>query len=900
MLEPYSEPIDTLGFVFSHMGSRRDGDNRIYAVAAEKIGPDGSRTAFSSLVRYPHLTARERTVSNVSAAELSQAPDPERVARRLQAFFEGLPFVFGIWREGDGSELPRYTGIQRAIDLGFAAEFFLPHLGAFSPQRTWEYLTGRRRAKISFAAEEMARLAVDLIGHICTTVLNDRIRPEAAALRHYLIRSDTLFGSALVHIARNNRGYFGGLFDACATEDTALWQPFLQRARPIRGSSPPGRAEHAPRPAPRMQQRFSEMAAAGKDFSLRPEQVAYAEQVAAALADGAVLTIEAGTGTGKTQGYLVPLMDYLDRHPDARAVISTYTKNLQEQILLGEITRTRAVFKMYRDIPVALLKGKSSYVCAEKLDHIWEDGWRGAALLGWLYFVIVALRFRDVDLDACGMRIRRSLGGACDLDRLASEVSAKDGCTPRHHRCPAQVIAAEAYYSRLIVTNHHKLALLDQDTILSGLFTHYVIDEANHFEHAVRSAFGVELHSRDLRGTVDFLSRAARRLSKTAAGDTHLALAEGLSAMGRLRRLVKTVHGCLSVIRRQTTAAEMMTLPPQHPAFPDGTAVAVVEGMARLLARIRERFNRLMEPHTLLPLGAPRRMSRRLKTALNRVQEYEDALKAIRKSLSSQEHVTAYQQFLRNWALRVVPVDVAGLIRQHVFSAKDTVIFTAATLSVKGRFDTFKKICGMTAEADDGGSTFGPRDFRFQRLPSPFEASAMAVIVPPEAVSGKYSNKAQWLDSVVHMLPRLIAENRGRTLVLFSSYADLTAVASRMTESIDGAEYPLIIQHKGAATANLCEEFRGVKESVLLGVDTFWYGVDFKGDTLTQVIITRIPYPSPMDPIQQARKQVLSPREYWQRYMYETDIKMRQGMGRLIRSETDRGRVVVLDSRFKA
>ena len=108
-----------------------------------------------------------------------------------------------------------------------------------------------------------------------------------------------------------------------------------------------------------------------------------------------------------------------------------------------------------------------------------------------------------------------------------------------------------------------------------------------------------------------------------------------------------------------------------------------------------------------------------------------------------------------------------------------------------------------------------------------------------------------------------------------------------------------MIQQKGISTSGLCDEFRAIKESVLFGVDTFWYGVDFKGDTLTQVIITRIPYPSPNNPIQMARKRLISNDEYWKRYRYDTFIKLKQGIGRLIRSETDKGKVYILDSRFK-
>jgi ATP-dependent DNA helicase DinG len=174
----------------------------------------------------------------------------------------------------------------------------------------------------------------------------------------------------------------------------------------------------------------------------------------------------------------------------------------------------------------------------------------------------------------------------------------------------------------------------------------------------------------------------------------------------------------------------------------------------------------------------------------------------------------------------------------------------------------------------------------------------MEIIVPPGAPPGDYSNKSVWMDSIVKIIPDLIIKNKGRTLVLFSSYSDLEAVAKRIGNDIVEAGYPLLIQRNGYPTGDLCDEFRAVKESVLFGVDTFWYGVDFKGETLTQVIITRIPFPHPGDAMNMARKKILHPAKYMDRYLYDTHIKMKQGIGRLIRCETDHGKVVVLDSRF--
>ena len=192
-----------------------------------------------------------------------------------------------------------------------------------------------------------------------------------------------------------------------------------------------------------------------------------------------------------------------------------------------------------------------------------------------------------------------------------------------------------------------------------------------------------------------------------------------------------------------------------------------------------------------------------------------------------------------------------------------------------------------------------PRAFRFEAIPSPFDPAAAEIAVPPEAVSGAFECKDAWLSRVAELLPGLIRRNRGRTLVLFSSYGDLDAISERVADEIRADGYPLLLQQSGVPTAALCDEFRAIRESVLFGVDTFWYGVDFPGETLTQVIITRIPFPHPQDPLQIARRNLLPREEYWRRYRYETAIKLRQGIGRLIRSESDRGRVVILDARYR-
>ena len=235
-------------------------------------------------------------------------------------------------------------------------------------------------------------------------------------------------------------------------------------------------------------------------------------------------------------------MEFLRRNPQARVAVSTFTKSLQEQIVRREIPLTVSLNRAYRKIPAALLKGKSNYLCAEKLDHLYEESLTGGRLLAWLYFVNRVFHFREADGDFVGERIRHHLNDGLFFRRLQHEVSARSGCSPRHLRCPAQVVAAEAANARLVVTNHHKLALLGRDETLGRLFENCVIDEANHFEGAVRGAFGIEIASRETADTLAYVESVLRRLSPSRGRslpgrDRRRARHRGLPrALGRVQR----------------------------------------------------------------------------------------------------------------------------------------------------------------------------------------------------------------------------------------------------------------------------------------------------------------------------------------------------------------------------
>lgn len=936
MLQPYHGTIRNIACLFAHCGHAEEEGNRIYELAAAVIAPDRPEETFASLVRYGKTTERDRHASGVSREALRTAPPLADVTAFLSSLLREAELVVTLNPREPIEALLAGCGNPRVVDLRFAAEFFLPQADSAALKPLSEYLYGKPREKFSFTAREAVALSVDLVRHICGRVLNAAEFPPAAALRFHLGQSATLFGDLFLHLNRNFRDYFGGLFDPSAGADTPEWKGFLEKTPPP-APLPEGEESRKKIPIARIGDLYRVLSAKTKGYALRPSQIAYAGHVASALNDRAVLTIEAGTGTGKTQGYLIPVLEFLRRNPDARVAVSTYTKNLQEQIVRREIPLTLSLNRSYRKIPTALLKGKSNYLCAEKLDALYDDALAGGRLLAWLYFVNRIFHFREVDGDNVGERVRFHLNDGLFFRRLQHEISARSGCNRRHIRCPAQVVAAEAQNARLIVTNHHKLALLDRDEILGGLFENCVIDEANHFEQAVRGAFGIEIASRAMADTFTYLESVLRRLTPTPENFAAKGIAAALTAIGEFREETAGFASALATVRGAAAPGEAMVLPAEHTAFRDGRLKSHLGVLRKRLKEIAAELAFIKDTEAYRKLGIRTRTVDRLKTALRDLQESAETLKTIGEKVVAPGYVTAGTLYVRHWTISVRAVEVADILRDHLYEGRDCVIFTSATLRQGESFDGFRRAAGMPPEprqdvssgpepvtrcgsvspvvvvgnaekisvspggADETTPAVQPKgkEFRFEAIPSPFDPAAAEIAVPKEALSGAFEYKDAWLSRVAELLPGLIRRNRGRTLVLFASYGDLEAISLRVADEIRADGYPLLLQQSGVPTASLCDEFRAIRESVLFGVDTFWYGVDFPGETLTQVIITRLPFPHPQDPLQIARRNLLPSEEYWRRYRYETAIKLRQGIGRLIRSEADRGRVVILDARYR-
>lgn len=896
MLKPFDDHIDQLAFVYAYSGLKKDHDNRIYSIAAAILDTETPRRDFSSHIHYTLSTERERYYSNISKEILLSAPPREEVFPKLKEFLRDQKFLFAFNNHNNISDTLTFTGNIPIIDLSFAAEFFLPHIESYTPKAIWEYLFKKNHETISFTAVEMIDLSIEFVKHICGEELNDRAFPRAASIRYYLKKSDTLFGKVFTHVATNHTKYFSGLIHPCSTADTENWEQFLENSMAI---SPENNEKQPYKKIPldNLEYTYRALAGSNKDIKYRESQLGYATHIAGALNDKAILTIEAGTGTGKTQGYLIPVMEFLYRNPNAHIAISTYTKNLQNQIFQREVGITKSINKLYKDIPVALLKGKSNYICVEKLGNMHEEELQGKKLLAWLYLLNVVFHFRDADGDAVGDKVKSYLEDGFSFYQLQNEISSKTGCDHKHIKCPAQIVTAEAFFARLVITNHFKLALLDSEPYLVGRFKNYIIDEANHFENAVRHAFGIEVSSRDIIDSVEYIESALKKIAPRATGDYAKNFEKVFSAITKTQREILLLGNTLRSINQNGDIGEINELPNDRTASEEGGIQNNIISLRSFLKEIIEHLKFLKNNDTCILLEIVSRKAERIKAVLDQLNDYAESLAEIEKSFIYLNNIIAYQVFHRNWFLILQPVDVAELIKQNIYSKRDSIIYTSATICRDHNFEMFKRIVGLSLIIPPAEQNM-TKELRFVAIPSPFPRDIMEVFVHKAAVNGSFKNKGIWVDTISKIIPELVKKNRGRSLVLFSSYDDLSLIVERISEEITSAGYPLLVQQNGYQTNNISDEFRAIKESVLFGVDTFWYGVDYKGDTLTQVIITRIPYPSPSNPIQMARKRMMSSADYRARYFYDTDIKMKQGIGRLIRSEKDRGKVVVLDSRY--
>ncbi len=610
-----------------------------------------------------------------------------------------------------------------------------------------------------------------------------------------------------------------------------------------------------------------------KNFEFRPEQQEMAARVARALEEEQPLIVEAGTGVGKSLAYLVPSVLFaLERHQ--KAIVSTHTINLQEQLLHKDIPILRKVLPV--EFEAALMKGRQNYLCPRRLERALQNAEE-----------LFSGPERS-ELQRLGEWARTTRDGS--LSDLSVEPDPKvwmQVCSEAHvctqktcgqdPRCFYQQARKRLLAADVIVLNHTLLFILlgspgTQEERESGfLFPNdfIIFDEAHTVEQVASKQIGIGISQYGLRSSIQRLYNARTRkglftVMRDAAG-VRLAA-----------ELVDDVDKFFAAVESKSNFRKGREFRVRDVDLVPDTITARLTALQARVADVVKRADDEILKAELQEFG-------------RRIRDARDGI-AVFLEQSKPEHVYWVERTgktERFLALNAAPIDPAPVLRRMLFRDNCCCVMTSATLSV-GRPDLlyFRTRIGATdAEPLQLGSPFD-----FQRQMKIFVVKKM-----PDPRDTAYHKELE------HWIAHFVQKTDGRAFVLFTSYRDLQHVAGAMERFFVANDMKLFVQGGGAPRSKLLEQFKSTPRSVLFGTDSFWGGVDVPGEALSNVIITRLPFAVPDHPLIEAKLELIEERggdPFTEYSLPEAVLKLRQGVGRLIRTKTDQGLVVILDNRI--
>lgn len=584
-------------------------------------------------------------------------------------------------------------------------------------------------------------------------------------------------------------------------------------------------------------------------FSPRQAQVDMAEAIEKSITDKRPLIVEAGTGTGKTFAYLAPAMI-----TNKKAIISTGTKNLQEQLFHRDLPLLKKALASNRQ--AALLKGRSNYLCLHRLSqHSGNSTLLEKQTLGEL----TQVRQWASTTHSGDIGELKSLSE--DARVLPLVTSTVDNCLgrdcPDYEDCYLVKARNKALDADIVVVNHHlffaDMAL--KDTGFGELIPEadiVVFDEAHQIPDIASEYFGEALSSRQIHD----LSRDIDIVKRTLLKDAD--------------QLVKVAEKCRMV------AADLRILFPATPEKGNWRQMLQRPEIQTQMSKLDESLNVLYEV-VKLHLGR----EKDLDTLFERVTQAKNKLKVL-TDINQTGVSLWYETTPKHIVLHLTPLSIAKRFADFIEEPKRSWIFTSATLVVDGGFSHFQRLMGL-----DGARTLA--------LDSPFDYHQQAILCVPRYLPepSSWDMKKTLLEVAI----KLVAASRGRCFLLFTSHAALKDTAERLADRIDN---PILVQGTTTKRA-LLDEYVKNKHAVLLGTGAFWEGVDVRGDDLMCVMIDKLPFAAPDDPLLQARiedcrKSGANP--FAQIQIPQAVISLKQGAGRLIRDEADKGVLVICDNRL--
>lgn len=587
-----------------------------------------------------------------------------------------------------------------------------------------------------------------------------------------------------------------------------------------------------------------------ENFQARPEQQAMVEAVASAIADQQTTVIEAGTGVGKTFAYLAPALQ-----SQQRIIVSTGSKTLQDQLYFKDLPILRKV--LGRGIKTALLKGRSNYLCLLRLDLTSQEGeFRDRRSITWLGKI----------QDWSGVTKQGDIAELNSVPRDAEiwrqVTSTPDNCIGAeceyYNDCFVVKARREAQEADVVVVNHHlffaDLALKEEGfgELLPAVDV-VILDEAHQLPDIASNFFSEIISSRQLLEWVR---------------DTRIEVRLNLADMVKLPKQLDQAEKSVQDLR-----LAMDTPGQRAPWLRLQNKPEIVQQMDELLAI----FDELMES-----LAVASERNQVLETAYERLQLYRKYLANMQASQSNR--VQWYETYTRGFMLSSTPLDVAEPLKQSMQPLPCTWIMTSATLAIADSFDHFNARMGLES----------PRTLR---LDSPFDYWHNALLYLPAALPEP--QQYDFVEKLVEAAIPVIEASKGRTFMLFTSYRALNEAAELLKDQLD---YPLLIQGE-SSQRDMIERFKKMGNAVLLGTSSFWEGVDVRGEALSCVIIDKLPFAAPNDPVLEARIDSIRKaggRPFDEQQLPQAVIALKQGVGRLIRGHEDKGVLMICDTRLRS